>query len=70
MTVRTSDGPMVMQPAASMEGGASNILAGRPPAVLANSTQFDPRSNPSEHKLLTPPPNTPPPKIVISSFMG
>ena len=59
--LRSSDGPMVMQLAADMQVGGSN------PGWLAvgganrpvNFAQFDLRSNPSEHKLLTPPPPTP-----------
>ena len=56
--VTTSCGRMVMQPATDVHVGASyrswRIVgsAGRP----VSSAQSDPRSNPSEHKLLTPPP--------------
>ena len=57
MTIGTSDGAMVTQPAAGMEVGGLN--PGQPAAGGAgrpvNSAQFDPRSNPSKHKLLTPP---------------
>ena len=71
MTVGPSDRPKVTQPAADMEVGDSN--SGRPTAGGAgrpvNSAQFDTRSNPSEHKLLTPPQPSPPQKSDIQ-FQG
>ena len=70
-TVRTSNGRMVMQPTADVYVGGSNLsrLTAGGASRLVSSVQFDPRSNPSEHKLLTPPAETPPPKA-ISSFSG
>ena len=61
---RKVSGPVVMQPTANSPVGGSNPgrqiagCAARPVSLVVP----DPRSNPSEHKLLTPPPPPPHPK--------
>ena len=64
VTNRTSDGPMAMQSTADTQVGSSNSR--RPTASRAGrpviSAQFDPRSNPSAHKVFTQTFDTPPKK--------